>query len=396
MDKPQYTDYERNEEFIAQEEGKPSIRKIIISLFLTLIIFGIGAFFYNYLSSQKKSSVSEEPIKEVLRNVQVMSAGSSNVDNKIEIDGRLVAYERMNLFSKVTGLLLKTSKPFRKGVIFNEGDLLFELDTREIHYALLAQKSTLLNSITQIMPDLKIDYPSAFEKWKRYLDQFDVEKPVRDLPVVSSDQEKYFVASKNIYNTYYNIKSQEARLADYQIYAPFTGVITEANTYPGTLVSPGQRLGTIANTSRFELEAPINLTDMKYVKSGQRVKLYSSELEKEWTGTVKRISNVIDPATQYLPVFIELRGSGLREGMYLKGELKGNKLKDVTALPKTAVVNQTKVYLVKNGKVEIKDIEVIKRDAINVYVRGVNAEDQIITNSQSGLYTGQKVSVIKD
>jgi len=56
----------------------------------------------------------------------------------------------------------------------------------------------LVNAITLLMPDLKIDYPQSFQQWKAYLDKFDVEISVLPLPEPLNDQEKYFIASKNL------------------------------------------------------------------------------------------------------------------------------------------------------------------------------------------------------
>jgi membrane fusion protein (multidrug efflux system) len=56
------------------------------------------------------------------------------------------------------------------------------------------------------MPDLKIDYPESFAQWQEYLDRFELEQPIAAFPTPINKQEKYFIASRNLYNQYYSIK----------------------------------------------------------------------------------------------------------------------------------------------------------------------------------------------
>lgn len=367
-------------------------RKITISVILTLAMTVMGMVAYHYLGNKKAPVKKQFEQSKVLRAVEVQQYVSENAENKIVVDGRLNSYQTVNLLSKVTGQLATTSKAFKKGSYYEKGELLFDIDQREARYNLFALRSNLLNQITQIMPDLKLDYPQAFQNWKQYLDAFDVEAPVRALPRITSDQEKYYVASKNIYNTYYNIKSNEARLADYKIYAPFSGVVTAANVFEGSMISPGLQLGTLTSTGYYELEAPISESQMQYVKVGQRVELVSEITGKKWTGKVNRISSTIDPATQSIPLFIGVSGSGLKEGMYLKGNLNGSSLKEVATLPKDIIVNQEYVYVVQDSVVNQTKLDIVSRDDEHVYVTGLSTEIWIVKSTPAGLYDGQKVS----
>ena len=346
----------------------------------------------------KALSAKKEPVKKnltktiELREVEVSQFTTENANNNIAIDGRLNSYKTVDLASKVAGQLADTGRAFKKGAYYEKGELLFDIDQREARYNLFALRSNLLNQITQIMPDLKLDYPQAFENWKTYLDNFNIEASVKTLPTITNEQEKYFVASKNIYNTYYSIKSSEARLSDYQIYAPFSGVVTQANVFEGSTISPGQQLGTLTSSGYYELEAPLSEAQLNQVKIGQQVDLTSDLTGKKWTGKVNRISSTIDPTTQSIPLYIGVSGSGLKEGMYLKGNLKGNSLQKVATLPKALIVDQEYAYTVIDSTVSLLKLEIVSRDAQSVYVSGLSPDQWIISSTTAGLYKGQKVS----
>ncbi len=362
-------------------------------MILTFVILALGGMAYLKTSSKKQSTVdAKKGGKTMLRTVETQVLKAGEVLNEIELDGRLSAYEKIDLFAEVQGQLQDTSKPFKEGTYFSEGDLLFDIDGENARLNLLAQRSNLFTIIAQSMPDLKFDHPAAFDKWKRYLDEFDEKRNLRPLPEVSSDTEKYFIAGKNIFNLYYSIKSMENQQGKYQIYAPFSGVVTRANTYRGQLVSPGANLGTMMNTSRYELSAPIAMSDIAAIKVGQSVELKSAELGKSYTGKVSRISRVIDPTTQNLPVYISVSGRELRDGMYLKGRLAAERLQEIIVIPKDQLIDQKYVYVVEDSVIVKQQVSLIKKDANNAYLEKFETELAVITSPLSGLYEGQKVA----
>ena len=243
------------------------------------------------------------------------------------------------------------------------------------------------------MPDLKFDYPEAFQKWKNYLDDFDIERNVKELPSIGSDKEKYFVGAQNIFNQYYSIKSAEERLKNYNIYAPFNGVFLSVNNYPGSVVSPGNNLGQIMNTYNFELVSPVAMSALKYLKVGQQVSLRSDELDRNFNGTVSRTSKQLDPTTQSIPVYIQVSGSGLRDGMYLKGGIEGASLSSVSVLPVDLLINTNQIYIYQDSLLDLKTVEIIKIVDGQAYVQGLDGSEQVITSGNNNLFLGQKVEL---
>lgn len=367
-------------------------RQAIISTIITLLILLSGAVGFKKFKSQKKSTVSETEKEAQVRVVSVKQFEIENRRNKIQIDGRLSAFEKINLAAEVTGRILPGSN-YRVGSYFKEGDLLFRIDGEDDKYNLYAQRSNLLNAITQIMPDLKFDYPDAFQKWQNYLNDFDVKKAVKPLPEIGANNEKYFIAGKNIFNLFYSIKATEDRIKNYNIYAPFNGVFLSVNAFPGSLVSIGSNLGQIMNTYRYEMTAPVSLDDLKYLSVGQSVTVKSDELNKVWNGKISRISNTIDQATQSIPVYVSVTGKGLKDGVFVKGEINGGSLNDVAVLSRSLIVDENKVFVLQDDKAVSKQIEIITRTDDEVIVKGLSSDDQVITSGVNNIFEGQNVKL---
>ncbi|MBT8191355.1 MAG: HlyD family efflux transporter periplasmic adaptor subunit [Saprospiraceae bacterium] len=369
-------------------------RKNIISLIITLLILLAGAISFQVLKSNKKSTISSGPVKKEIKYVKVNSYPTQSVQNEIEIDGRLNAFEKITVSAEVTGRLLEIPKSFRQGSYFKKGDLLFEIDNKDEKYNLFALRSRLLNALTQMMPDLKFDYPESFEKWKNYLDQLDPESNIKPLPVVSDQREKYYVAGKDIFNQYYSIKSLEDRMQNYRIHAPFSGVFLNLNSYPGALVSPGVQLASIMNTNRFELISPIPVEELQFLTVGQEVELNSDEMNKSWKGKVNRIGTQIDQNTQNIPVYISVYGIGLKDGMYLKGKIKTKTIDNVSIIPNDAIVDENKVFLVEDTLAILKPVVIINTFEENILVKGIGNTDKIIIEDTDRIYNGQTVQIL--
>lgn len=367
-------------------------RKNLISTAITVLILFAGIFIFQALSNQKKSTLGDSIQKNERRTVQISTFQPKEVSNTIEIDGRLRAQERVSITSKVQGLMQPGPRSIRVGKYFKKGELLYTVDSKEASYDLKAQKSALVTAITQIMPDIKFDYPESFKDWESYLNAFDVEQNIKPLPQPKNNQERYFIDGRNLNNLYYQIKSQETRLADYNIYAPFSGIITETNIFPGSLISPGQVLCSMINTGYFEMASPVQLEDLKYIKIGQKVELKSEGLEDTWTGEVVRIGTILDESTQNIPIYISVKGKNLKDGIYLKGELNAGQLKDVIALPKNIFLSPNKIYTVVDSTLTVKEITSIKRKQDEVIITGLGTNEKVVTGSLVGLFAGQKVN----
>ena len=366
-------------------------RKFIISAVGTLGLIFVGALLFNKLGSNKKSTLGGPAIEVKRRMVTVSQFEEQNLANKIRIDGRLVAVEAADLTTKVSGLLKNTTKKLiKEGTAVRKGEVLFQIDDTEAKFALVAQRSTLLNAIAQMLPDLKYDLPSAFEKWSSYLAQIQVEKTLPALPNTQSDQEKYFVSLRNIFNLYYTIRSAETRLADYQITAPFDGVITAAPLTAGAMVNPGTRLASIISDCNFELVASISSFDAASIAIGQAVNL-RNDLGEELRGIIRRIGSKLDPSTQMIPLYIGVTGSHLKEGAFLSGTIQGRAMEKVYQVGKNVFSDQHHVFIVADSLVSKKRLETIKRQDDHVIVRGLSPADLVITGSLAGIYEGQKV-----
>ncbi|MEZ4951456.1 MAG: HlyD family efflux transporter periplasmic adaptor subunit [Saprospiraceae bacterium] len=356
-----------------------------------LVLFG-GIMASRYLSQQKAPPAKKPEAVTPTRKVEVKKVENGTVNTTVDVQGKVIAYDKIDLFSEVGGTLIGTGKPFKVGSYFKKGELMLQLDLEEARLNLYSQKSNLLNAISQMMPDLKIDYPESFPDWQSYIENFDIEGSIKSFPEPKSKREKYLVASRNLLSQFYSIKSAEERLSKYKIYAPFSGVLTATSIQHGALVRQGQKLGELMSTGSYELEATVPLSDMKFLGVGNKVTLSSPDIAGTWTGTVKRVSDQIDPATQSIKVYIGVSGSNLKEGMYLSGKVASTNIADSYSLPRKLLVNENEIYVVQtDSTLTLKEVEIEKLTANEVVIKGLENGTLILNQSPIGAYPGEKV-----
>lgn len=366
------------------------MRQILILLGGVLLI-GLGVLLKNVLADSKKSP--ELKTEEVIKTAFVATVKNETLPVIIKESGNLEAKDKVVLFSEVQGVLQSTGKSFKPGVRYNKGEVLLHINKDEYLASIKAQRSSFQSLVASILPDLQLDYPNSFDKWNSYLKTFDVNQMIKPLPEPLTEQEQYFITGRNIYSTYHSIKNLETRLGKYNIRAPFSGILTETLVTEGTLVRAGQKMGEFISTASFELPIAVSASLLPYLQVGKEVKV--NDLNKTFAvkGKVKRINAKIDATTQTVQLFIELRDDLLKEGMFLEAEIPVREAEKATLINRSLIIDGDKVYVVEEGKLQLKPIEVAHYDDQIAVVKGLTDGELRLNKSIPGAHEGMKVKV---
>jgi len=364
----------------------------IITIIIGIILIAVALFIANRLANSKKN----RPVNDdkVVQTVFTETVQNSTIPITVVESGRLVAKDRIELFAEVQGVMETTRKEFKPGAIYRKGEIMVKIRSEDFFANLQSQKSNLLNLITSILPDLRLDYPDAFPKWDSYIRDFDIHKPTPKLPETSSDKEKFFITGRNIYTTYYNVKNSEITYQKYNLRAPYNGILTSSLVTPGTLVRPGQRLGEFIDPSVYELEVSISKTMIQALSIGRKVEIRDTEsIRKTWTGKIIRINGRVDPTTQTIKIFIEVKGEELREGMYLEAMIEGEQKENAYEVSRSLLIDESRLFIVKDSVLHLIDIKPLHFTQKTVIVNGLQDGDEVITRIVPGAYDGMEVKI---
>lgn len=358
-----------------------------IVLLVISVLVSIGA--VRFIMTFKKEAEDVEVI-EVKKLVQLEVVKTGQHQAEIKLTGQLSAIDKLELFSEVSGILM--NEGFKEGNSFKKGEVLLDINANEFANSLKAQKSVFISQIAATMADLKTDFQSDFSQWEQFLNDIDVQSTLPELPMIKDVKLKRFLSGKNILNTYYSILSQEEKLAKYHFKAPFNGVVTNSLVNKGALVRVGQKLGEFINPNLLEYETEVSLSDLKFLKTGNSVVLYSSDLNQYWKGKVSRINQKIETGTQRVKVYVLVTGEGLKEGMFLSGSLKSENFNESYVVDRMELQDD-QVFLYNSGKAKLKQIEIMHINDNEAIVKGLNNGDSLIVGNLKGVYNNAKVIV---
>ena len=362
-----------------------------ISIFLGILLIA-GAFMgYKKLANSKKEK--KHVVKKTVKLAQTQKVHNKTIPLLITTSGMLKAKEKIDLFTEVQGLLIRGNKVFKAGTYFSKGETIVRINSEEFKANLNAQKSNFYSVLTAMMPDLQLDFPEVYPKWQSYLSSFDIQKSLAKLPEMSSDKEKYFVTGRKVLSSYYGVKNAEARLSKYIIRAPFSGVISSTMVNTGSLIRPGQKMGTFVNTSAYELEVNINTQYGSLLQKGKKVSLQNLEHTKEYSGIVSRINPIVDVSTQTLKVYITLKDKTLKEGMYLEAILPVKSVENAFEVARKLIVNDTNLFVVNDTVLSLQTINPVFFNEKTVIVQGLKNGQKVLKETIPGAYEGMIVKV---
>lgn len=364
--------------------------KIIYTIAAVAVLF-LSVMITGKLIMSKPVPKKNEQAKSLL-NVKAQKAENKNFDSNITYRGRISSYENISLSAEVTGKIMQGDVAFKSGQDFNKNDLLIQIYNEDAQASLMSGKSSFLRTISNILPDINIDYPDEYNKWKGFFNNIKVDCNLPQLPEVNSEQEQIYLASQGVLSEYYSLLQQEINLTKYTLYAPFDGSFKTVNKEIGSVASMGAELASIIRTDKLEVIVPVLPEDAKWIKEGNSVNLIG--INNSESGKVSRIANFVDASTQSINIYIDYYPNGnnsFLEGEYIDVEFSISKNVSGIKIPREALLKGNQVYVIENNILVSKTIN-IERSLEDYYIiSGINEEEMIVTESLADVTAGTPV-----
>ena len=314
---------------------------------MAIAILAIGVLVKNIISKPKDRPVSQ--IKKNVKSFFTTVVKNDSIPVYVGSTGTLEAIKRIDIFSEVQGVMEWNNGKFKAGNSFQKGEVLIRIRSNDQQAQLYAQRSSFQTALMAIMPDLKADYAGEFDLWNNYMKAFSVEKSVQTLPKVKSDKLEFFLIGRAVFSGYHALKNMEIINGKYNLTAPYNGVLIAANVDPGTVIRPGQELGTFIQPLNYELKTSSDAVTAERLNLGQSVKLSLLGIpNKQWNGTISRLVKAIDRSSHMSTFFVSVRGTDLKEGVFLKAKVKANEVSNAFEISRASLIDNQQVYVVED------------------------------------------------
>lgn len=187
-----------------------------------------------------------------------------------------------------------------------------------------------------------------------------------------------------------------------EIRAPISGYVSERLIRAGNLVELHQPVYRITSYDPLLAVLHVPERELRVLHPGLEVSVRLDALPgRVFTGTVTRISPVVDPATGTFRVTAEIEDpdSVAMPGLFGRVDILYDLRENVPVIPRTAVITedeQNHVFVIgANGSVERRAIRLgYERNGIIEVVDGVREGEQVVTAGKGSLSDGARVEVI--
>lgn len=338
-----------------------SWRKITFIVVALIILLG-GSAALSMLFVSMKPEPPRKPDADIVRYVKADTVMYSDIVSPLTRKGRVVSGNEVMLVAEASGKIEPGSVKLRKGASFKEGDLLVVIYKDEMELALKARKSNFLTTITTLLPDIKVDFQENYNKFREFFKAVEIDKELPELPEIEDEQLKIFLASRNVLSEYYGIKQDEKRLSRHSLYAPFNGTFTQVNFEVDAYVNTGSQIARMIRTDMLEVEVPVENRQSQWIEIGDRVKVYSGNEKSAKSGVVVRKSDFVNE-NQFRSIFVRVNsnpGDRLFAGEYKLVTFPGQVIHNSMEIPRNAVFNSNEIFTVVDGKLNKREINIIK------------------------------------
>ncbi len=372
-------------------------RKITFVVVGLLILLG-GAAALSQLFVSMKPEPPRRPDAEIKRYVKAQTIVFDELQSSVVAEGRVVSSMAVVLVAEASGKIEAGEVVLKKGTSFEEGQLLATIYKDEVELALKARKSRFLSTFTNMLPDIKVDYPNQYSKFLNFFNEVNLDEPLPSLPSSENEKIKIFLSSRNILSEYYGILQDEKRLSRHSLYAPFNGAFTVVNFEVGAYTNMGGTIARMIRTDQLEIEVPVENGQSKWIKIGDKVKVFSSVGQSKLQGKVVRKSSFVDQSTQSRSIFVKVNVYGSEEllaGEYKKVMFPGQSIDGAMEIPRSSVFNTNDVYTVVDGRLKKQTINIVKVNDKTLIFNGLEAGGEIVVEPLINVKDNLAVEIIR-
>ncbi|MFQ5674954.1 MAG: efflux RND transporter periplasmic adaptor subunit [bacterium] len=306
--------------------------------------------------------------------VQVAAAQKGDISTFLMQTTTIEAERQVEILAKVAGQVIRL--PIEEGTRVKKGDLLTQLDEAELKIAYIQAKVSMETD------------KSALDRAKEML-------------------EKNLIAEENYQTTLMQYESSKASFEaarlklDYtNVRSPIDGVVTVRSVEMGQRVNINQVLFTIADFEPLRAKIYVPEKDMRRVFEGQAARIIAeAEPEVEFSGVVKMVSPVVDPASGTAKVTIDIKDDKgkLKPGMFASVFITTETHSNALLIPKKAMILETdmdQVYVYQEGTAHKVNLKLGFTSGDNVEVlSGLQEGDLVVIAGQEGLREGLPIRI---
>jgi membrane fusion protein (multidrug efflux system) len=353
-------------------------------------------FWLGYTRPSGEAAVEERPVP-----VEVAPVGVGSIEQTLEVTGWVTAQTRVEVASKIAGRIESLSvpaadggsRPVEVGLLVARGELLAVID-HDMHQAQVTAAEAEVQTCEARLAE-------AQRERKRIVGLFEkgsITEQARDQAVTAEE-----VAAAGLNLAKANLELARINLRESRILSPIDGIVTARHIDEGNLVTPGQRIVSVADIRTVKVLVPVPERYGPQVRQGLPGRMAVDGLPgRTFETQVYCVYPALDEQTDTFRVEMRLSNDEmlLRPGMFARVTLILDHKDNVIVIPRDVILggklDKPYVYVVEGGVARKRLVEIgLTQGERNEITAGLTPGATLVINGMHYLADGLRADVVR-
>ena len=380
-------------------------------LWICLAIIGGGLLVTALIFSTEPEAQQEGASLETAMLVDVTTIKKGTFEPRVVATGTVQPVEDVNLSPLVSGQVIRRDPSFTPGGFVKKNQVLLQIDPADYRNTLELRKSEYMQSQTTLDTEM-----GRQEIAVQDLQLITDDSLFGDNPL-SEDERELVLRKPQLNAVKANIGAAKAAVDQAQlnlerttIRAPFDAHILSQNVTNGSLVAQGDILGRIVGTKEYWVVATVPVSKLQWLsfpdndsEKGASVRIENASAwpdDAYREGYLDRQIGALDGQTRLARVLIkvtdplattsEFEGKPkLMIGTFVEVSIQADAIPNIVRLNRDYVRSNETVWVMKEGKLEIRNVEIVLTDDTYAYIRkGLEDNEKVVITDLSTVSNG--------
>ncbi|MCR9074799.1 MAG: efflux RND transporter periplasmic adaptor subunit [bacterium] len=375
------------------------VRIVLSVIICVLLIGGAGAATYLIYSTEPVAQ-SEAATRKSAALVEVTRVERGDFRPRLEVLGLVEPARELMLRPRVSGQVVRMETGFMPGGLVEEGQVLVGIDPADYEQTLTMMRS----EHRQVQAELAIEEGrQAVARQEFELLGEEIDDDNRSL-VLREPQIEAIRARLSA--TEAAVRQAELDLERTSVRVPFDAQVMTRDVNLGSQISSSDEIAHLVGTEEYWIMASVPLRDLPWIRihdtgrGGASVRVHHKAAWRAGEyreGSVSRLIGTVDTQSRLAkvlvsipdPLAMEADGPRMILGTIVELEIEGEQIRDVVRLDRQYLRQNDTVWVKSDGQLDIRQAEVVYRDAQYAYVRsGLEAGDEVVTTSLATVSQG--------
>jgi RND family efflux transporter MFP subunit len=339
--------------------------------------------------------------------VETIIVGKETEQLHVRVQGTVVPARRVTMQPQVSGRIVSVHPSLQPGGILREGERMVTIDPADFQLAVEQRETELKEALAQL--ELEQGRRSvAQSEWELFKEEFDTPQ---QKPELALREPQLASARARVDRAEAALKAAQLQLERTQLHAPFHALVVEESAAEGQFVSPQQSIAQLVGADRFWVRTSLPPDRIPFIDipleegpkgSPAEVVLDLGTEEVRFAGYVSRLEARLDEQSRMAQLIVTIpdplgalteqpdgneakKKFPLLLNAYVDVIIEAGKPVEVFVVPRTAVRSGNQVYVYDNGRLRIRELDILWERQDAVLARGGLQEGErlIVSNLSS-------------